>query len=58
MLNKLLNLFGFHVVIVRVNEANGIYWCADYWANVLKFDSESDQRTFTEVANLFNTKGK
>lgn len=53
MLNKILNAFGYHAVIVRVNEADGIYWCADYWADVAELDS-SDERTFTEIANLFN----
>lgn len=58
MLNKILNAFGYHAVIVRVNEADGIHWCAEYWADVLKFDSASDHRTFTEVANLFNRRRK
>ncbi len=57
MLNKILNAFGYHAVIVRVNEADGIYWCTDYWADVAEPDS-SDQRTFTEIANLFNRRRK
>jgi len=58
MLNKILNAFGYHAVIVQVNEADGIHWCAKYWADVLKFDSASDHRTFIEVANLFNRRRK
>ena len=57
MLNKILNAFGYHAVIVRVNEADGIYWCVDYWSGVAEPDS-SDERTFTEIANLFNRRRK
>lgn len=58
MLNKILNVFGYHAVIVRVNEADGIYWCFDYWADVTKYESESDHKTFAEVASLFNRRRK
>lgn len=57
MLNKILNALGYHAVIVRVNEADGIYWCANYWAKFAEGDS-SDHRTFTEIANLFNRRRK
>lgn len=57
MLNKILNLFGYHSVIVRLNEADGIHWCAKYWAKFVDDDS-SDHRTFTEIANLFNRRRK
>lgn len=58
MLNKILNAFGYHAVIVRVNEADGIYWCAKYWATDFAEPDSSDERTFTEIANLFNRRRK
>lgn len=58
MLNKILNLFGYHAVIVRLNEADGIFECADWWVNTVRFESENDDKHFTLVLNLFNRRRK
>lgn len=57
MLNKLMNLFGYHAVIVPVSTATSIYDVARYWAQEIGFDSETDQQVFNQVANLFKMKG-
>lgn len=58
MLNKLFNLLGYHVVIVSKSTAEHIHKAAHYWTTEIKFESEREQDAFTQVSNLFNTKGK
>lgn len=58
MLNKLLNLFGYHAIVVPTPTATSIYDVTRYWSQEIGFDSETDQKIFNQVTNLFNVKGE